>query len=221
MVVGLGGFQNFYLDFTSHDAYLRLLERWAVDHAGGHGPGWRMLVCSGAYDPPRRVETGTGAVVEFRCLAHRAFLRAVAAARTYLSTPGLTALYEGVLLDRLPLLLPEEHYGHAANVGGLSGTLAGRFALRLEELVAGYTVPDDDMAGTRAIVELTERLLASESGYGRFRRALDRRVEDFRALPEAALRQGLDELRAGLAGVGPEEVATEIRATARPTGRSA
>lgn len=199
MLVNLGGFKNFLLDFEHNNAFLLLLERWVLDFIKDDPTCRKIMVCCGAYSSPREVHIGERSV-EFTLLSHEVFLRTLARTPVYLCTPGLTALNEAAKMGRFPLLLPEEHFNHICNARALKGTLIGELAVRFEDVLSPYIVPKDAIPAATAILEYTRALLASESDYQRFRTLLNARVTQLRTLPGTSREQGVRELREVFSG---------------------
>ncbi|QMU67384.1 hypothetical protein [Streptacidiphilus sp. P02-A3a] len=201
VMINIGGFKNFLLDYSRNNEYLRLVSRWVPDLLSDW-PGFdRISVCGGGYAGDRAARTVIGGrVAEFHCLPQRTFIPAVASARHYLLTPGLTAIHESLLLGHLPMALPEQHYGHITNLEGLSGTVLERHGSRFAGLIEDYQVPADDFDGTAAIVRHVGRLLEDDTAYARFRRGMNEHLEAFTALDEATRAAGVAELRALLHG---------------------
>lgn len=201
LLVNLGGFQNFYLDFDRHNAYLALIRRWAPDLLADMPGLDRMLVCCGGFEGGRggRFEAG-GRSVEYTCLSQSAFLKSAAATPHYLMTPGLTSLHEAILLDRLPLAMPEQHYGHIFNLARLRGTRFHSLGVRMADVIPDYAIPDDDFEGTARIVAETGRIVEDEDLYRRFRTVMNTRVEAYLATGGQARGAGVAELRRLLDG---------------------
>lgn len=201
LLINLGGFKNFLLDYDRHNDYLRLFDRWVPDLLRDWPELERVAVCGGGYGNgrERRVQVGTR-TAEFGCMPHREFLPAVASARHYMLTPGLTAIHESLRLGQLPMALPEQHYGHIVNLESLSGTLFHRLGARFSQCIDDYRVPADDFEGTAAIVRQTGRLLADDSAYAGFRRAMNEHIEKFLATGPTARAEGVGELRRLLRG---------------------
>jgi hypothetical protein len=201
LLVNVGGFKNFLLDFEVNNDYLRLLQRWIPDLLRDWSRFPRVLVCGGPYDP-RREQTITvgGRRADCRLLPQRELLRHVATAPHYLLAPGLTALHEAVALGRLPLALPEQHYAHIFTVRHLGGTLFGRTASRFADVLPHHPVPEDDLYGTAALVEIAGRVVDDDTLYARFRQRLNERIEDHVALTPAERADGIGELREAFRG---------------------
>lgn len=196
LLLSLGGFKNFLLDFDHNNAYLRLFERWMPDLLADWPDLGRVVVCSGGFADDRSRRTTVGSrVAELTCLSQPDFLQAVSGAGHCMVTPGLTAIHESTQLGRLPLALPEEHYGHIANLAGLRGTLFERMGSRFGDIIGGYAVPDDDFAGTAAIIAQVGALLSDDDAYRLFRRGMNERFEAFFALDENDRKAGVAELR--------------------------
>ncbi|MEZ0066899.1 hypothetical protein ABIA32_002912 [Streptacidiphilus sp. MAP12-20] len=211
LLINIGGFKNFLLDYHHHNDYLRLFTRWVKDLLATWPQFERVAVCGGGYAEERGFRTRVaGRVAEFTCLPQRAFIPVVASARQYLLTPGLTAIHESLLLGQFPMALPEQHFGHISNLNGLSGTLFERVGSRFSDLIEGYRVPADDFEGTAAIVRQVGRLLEDEQAYDRFRRGMNERIETFVGLSQSARDAGVAELRSLLHGPSFAEVLGEL-----------
>ncbi|GAA4601384.1 hypothetical protein GCM10023195_03460 [Actinoallomurus liliacearum] len=201
LLVNVGGFKNFLLDFDAADDYLRLLHRWIPDLLRDWPRFARVLVCGGPYGPGReRTFTVAGRRADCRLLRQRDLLRRAAAVPDYLLAPGLTALHEAMALGRLPLALPEQHYAHVFTVRRLSGTLFGRTAGRFADVLPDHPVPDDDLAGTAALVRIACRIREDDALYRRFRDTFNQRIEHHLSLGPARRAEGVRELREALDG---------------------
>ena len=192
MVLGLGGFENFLLGADHNNAYLALIERWVRDFLAENPDCRQILVCCGVYRRPRTFELD-GRRALFTVLPHDELVAAVGRARLYLCAPGLTAIHEALALGRVPLLLPEEHYGHVVNVRAFAGTLLGELAVTLADVVDDYAPPDDDLEGTRAAVACAAAIARGDGVYARFRRLLDERTARLAALGADAVAAAVDE----------------------------
>ncbi|MER6778112.1 MULTISPECIES: hypothetical protein [unclassified Streptomyces] len=220
LLINLGGFQNFFLDYESHNAYLDLVRRWVSELAVARPELGRILVCGGAF---RRgvTETHGDVEVEYAFLPQTEFLRQLAHAPLYAVPPSLTSLHESVILRRLPLLLPEQHYGHIANLRALRGTVAGDIAASLTDLGSRFIVPEDDLEGTKALDRLTRELLTDESGYRRLADHLDTRLTAYQELTEAERDAAVDELGALLGGPALAELLDLVDLTPATAGSPA
>jgi hypothetical protein len=110
----------------------------------------------------------------------------------------LTALHETLKLGRLPLFLPEEHYGHMMNVLGLGSTRVGRRAIQLREILPEVAIPHDDFEGTAVLISMMEAIASSEMLYEKLRERLLRGIGEHMAVESPELE--LQELRAFLDG---------------------
>ncbi|MFF4102749.1 hypothetical protein [Streptomyces sp. NPDC001903] len=220
LLINLGGFQNFFLDYESHNAYLDLVRRWVSELAVARPELGRILVCGGAF---RRGATEThGEVeVEYAFLPQTEFLRQLAHAPLYAVPPSLTSLHESVILRRLPLLLPEQHYGHIANLRALRGTVAGDIAASLTDLGSRFVVPEDDLEGTKALDRLTRELLTDESGYRRLADHLDTRLTAYQELTQEERGAAVDQLGALLGGPALAELLDLVDLTPATAGSTA
>ncbi|MGW6407057.1 hypothetical protein ACWF95_07795 [Streptomyces vinaceus] len=220
LLINLGGFQNFFLDYESHNAYLDLVRRWVSELAVARPELGRILVCGGAF---RRgvTETHGEVEVEYAFLPQTEFLRQLAHAPLYAVPPSLTSLHESVILRRLPLLLPEQHYGHIANLRALRGTVAGDIAASLTDLGSRFIVPEDDLEGTKALDRLTRELLTDESGYRRLADHLDARLTAYQELTEEKRGAAVDQLGALLGGPALAELLDLVDLTPATAGSTA
>ncbi|MFK0236739.1 hypothetical protein [Streptomyces vinaceus] len=220
LLINLGGFQNFFLDYESHNAYLDLVRRWVSELAVARPELGRILVCGGAF---RRgvTETHGDVEVEYAFLPQTEFLRQLAHAPLYAVPPSLTSLHESVILRRLPLLLPEQHYGHIANLRALRGTVAGDIAASLTDLGSRFIVPEDDLEGTKALDRLTRELLTDESGYRRLADHLDARLTAYQELTQEQRGAAVDELGALLGGPALAELLDLVDLTPATAGSTA
>lgn len=201
LLINVGGFTNFLLDLDVNDDYLRLLHRWLPDLLRDWPRFTRVLVCGGPYGPGReRTFSVAGRRADCRLLPQRELLRRAAAVPDYLLAPGLTALHEAVALGRLPLALPEQHYAHVYTVRRLAGTLFGRSAARFADVLPDHPVPEDDLAGTAALVRIAGRIREDDELYRRFRGSVNERIEHHLSLGPAARAEGVRELRELLGG---------------------
>ncbi|MGY1456432.1 hypothetical protein [Streptomyces sp. SS8] len=201
LVINLGGFKNFFLDFEENNDYLELADLWVRDLLTDWHHLDNVLVCGGAFRGPRQKSiTVNGRTAVFTCLSQRPFLREVASASQYMMTPGLTALHESMALKQLPLALPEQHYGHVVNMRMLEGTTFSRVGTSLAVPGMEYPLTEDDFEGTRCIVAQARRLLEDPHGLSEFRRTMGEAVQGFFDLAEDDRAQGLVELRRVLDG---------------------
>ncbi|MFD6091111.1 hypothetical protein ACFWGN_03215 [Oerskovia sp. NPDC060338] len=222
LLINLGGFKNFLLDYDTHNQYLELISRWVPELVAARPELKRVAVCGGGYGGPRASEIRVReSTITFECMSQREFIAAVASARHYMLTPGLTAIHESIALGRFPLALPEEHYGHIANLDALRGTLFGRTGTRFKDLIEGYEVPPDDFAGTAAIVNHVEDVLNDDGAYRRFADRMGERIDTFVALSDADRDGGVAELRELLSGPSFSEILYEFIPAGVPDGRSA
>ncbi|MBB5939000.1 hypothetical protein [Streptomyces zagrosensis] len=193
LLINLGGFKNFYLDYESRNAYLDLVQRWVVDLARDMPELGHILACCGAFARPETIRVGD-VRVEFRFLPHREFLDQLAATALYAVPPSLTSLHEAVIVRRMPFLLPEQHYGHIVNRRMVADTAVGRHAASLRRCGPEFEVPEDDLEGTRELDRLTRELVDDEPRYQRLRAHLGDRFGAYRALTASQRDDAMDEL---------------------------
>jgi hypothetical protein len=211
LLINVCGFKNFLLDFETNNDYMLLLERWLPDLLRDWPRFRRVLVCGGPFGEHRgRTVSFAGRRATCCCLPQRELLRHVANTPEYLLAPGLTALHEALALGRLPLALHEQHYAHVFTVRCLDGTLFGRTANRFSDVVPYDDLPENDFAGTAALVRIAGRIRTDNDLYARFRRAFNERVERYLSLTPAQRQHGVEELRDLLGGEPITSVMTRI-----------
>ncbi|MEV5444639.1 hypothetical protein AB0N23_19200 [Streptomyces sp. NPDC052644] len=211
LLVDIGGFRNFLLDFDAHHDYLLLLRRWLPDLLRDWPRFGRVLVCGGPFGGHRkRTVTVAGRRADCRLLPQRRLLQAVATTPYQLLAPGLTALHEALALDRLPLATHEQHTAHVYTLDRLAGTALGRGAARFADVLPDHPVPADDLAGTAELVRIAARVRRDEALYARFRRTFNERIERYTALTPAERRHGVAELRALLGGEPAPEILSRV-----------
>ncbi|MFF4403440.1 hypothetical protein [Streptomyces sp. NPDC001404] len=214
LLINVGGFKNFLLDFEANDHYLRLVDRWIPDLLADWPRFTRVLVCGGPYAGRRggTHRTTSGQRVDRRFLPQRELLRHVARTPHSLVAPGLSALHEATLLGRLPLALPEQHYAHAYTVRNLADTLFGHLAARFADVLPGYAPPEDDYAGTEALMAAAGRIVEDDALYARFRGTINERIERYLSLTPEGRCGGVAELRRVLDGPPASSVIASILA---------
>ncbi|WP_448323774.1 hypothetical protein [Streptomyces sp. DSM 41493] len=201
LLINTGGFKNFLLDYDVHNDYLRLIDRWLPDLLRDWPRFTRVLLCGGPYAGERGTTLRTaGRRVDRRCLPQRELLRQVARTPHYLLAPGLSALHEATFLGRLPLGLPEQHYAHVFTLRHLAGTLFGDQAGRFTDVLPGHALPEDDYAGTEALVAVASRIREDDGLYAKFRATFNERLERYLHLTPEQRRNGAAELRHVLDG---------------------
>jgi hypothetical protein len=214
LLINIGGFKNFLLDFDVNDDYVRLLLRWVPDLLRDWPRFRRVLVCGGPFGEGReRAVTAAGGRADCRFLRQRELLQAVASTADYLMTPGLTALHESIALGRLPLAIHEQHYAHVFTMRALDGTLFGRSGGRFTDVVPCHPLPEDDFAGTAALVELAGRVREDDELYATYRRTFNERIEHHLSLTPAQRQRGVEELGRLLDGRPVHSVMTGILGT--------
>ncbi|MGI5506232.1 hypothetical protein [Lentzea sp. CA-135723] len=204
LLVNLGGFKNFYLDYDSHNAYLDLMRRWVLDLAA-EADLEHIVVCCGGFAKAETVVVNQTRV-DFTFLPHDEFLRHLAFTPSYAVPPSLTSLHEAVLTRRMPLLLPEQHYGHVVNRRMLGDIAVGRHAAAFTDVGPRFEVAEDDFEGTRQLDELTREVMRDDQGYQEVRALLDARLAAYRATTPEQRDAAVDELGGLLDGI-PLEVA--------------
>jgi BarA-like signal transduction histidine kinase len=202
LVINIGGFQNFYLDYKRNNQYLRLIRRWVADLVRDWPEMSPVMVCSGAYgQQASELSHPTAENVSFRLLPQPEFFAAVRNSPYYFLTPGFTAVCEAVALGRLPLALPEQHYGHVFNVRALANTTFGGMACRLADTLPDSPVPEADLPGTRAIAEYAGQIVASEELYAHFRETINKRIDSYVGLSDQQVSAAIKELGAVFSGM--------------------
>ncbi|MFF8035191.1 MULTISPECIES: hypothetical protein [unclassified Streptomyces] len=218
LLINIGGFKNFLLDFDVNNDYVRLLHRWIPDLLRDWPRFRHVLVCGGPFGEGReRTIRAAGGRADCRLLRQRELLQAAATTADYLLAPGLTALHESIALGRLPLAIHEQHYAHVFTMRALDGTLFGRSGGRFTDVVPCHPLPEDDFAGTAALVELAGRIREDRELYAKYRRTFNERIEQYLTLTPPQRRRGVEELGNLLNGTPIHSVMTEILGTPRAT----
>ncbi|MEV7107042.1 hypothetical protein [Streptomyces atroolivaceus] len=216
LLVNVGGFKNFLLDFGVNDDYMRLLHRWLPDLLRDWPRFRRVLVCGGPFGEGReQTVSAAGGTADCRLLRQRELLQVAASTPDQLLAPGLTALHESIALGRLPLAIHEQHYAHVFTMRALHGTRFGRMGSRFSDVVPGHPLPEDDLAGTVALVELAGRIRNDEELYATYRRTFNERIEHYVSLTPPQRQHGVEELAALLGGEAVHDVMTGILGTPR------
>ncbi|MBM7172227.1 hypothetical protein JQK87_28295 [Streptomyces sp. G44] len=211
VLINIGGFKNFLLDFDVNNEYVRLIHRWIPDLLRDWPRFRRVLVCGGPFGEGReQTLRAAGGRADCRLLRQRELLQVAATAPDYLMAPGLTTLHESITLGRLPLAIHEQHYAHVFTMRALDGTLFGRMGGRFTDVVPCHPLPEDDVAGTAALVELAGRIREDQQLYAEYRKTFNERIEQYRALTPPQRRQGIEELGELLNGAPTHSVMTEI-----------
>ncbi|GGS50137.1 hypothetical protein AB0E75_30805 [Streptomyces griseoviridis] len=218
LLINIGGFKNFLLDFDVNNAYVRLLHQWLPDLLRDWPQFRRVLVCGGPFGEGRErtVRSAGGGRADCRLLRQRDLLQVAAGTADYLMAPGLTALHEAVALGRLPLALHEQHYAHVFTMRALDGTLFGHAGCRFTDVVPDHPLPEDDLAGTAALAELAGRVQEDRGLYATYRRRFNERIEQYLSLTPAQRRHGAGELGKLLDGAPVQAVMTEVLGAAHP-----
>ncbi|MEF9908590.1 hypothetical protein [Streptomyces sp. P9-A2] len=211
LLINIGGFKNFLLDFDVNNDYLRLLHRWIPDLLRDWPRFRRVLVCGGPFGEGReQTIRAAGGRAECRLLRQRELLQVAATTADYLMAPGLTALHESITLGRLPLAIHEQHYAHVFTMRALDGTLFGRSGGRFTDVVPCHPLPEDDFAGTAALVELADRIRENQELYAKYRQTFNERIEQYLTLTPPQRQHGIEELGKLLYGIPTHSVMTEI-----------
>ncbi|MEV4921263.1 hypothetical protein [Streptomyces roseoverticillatus] len=211
LLINIGGFKNFLLDFDAHNDYLRLVDRWIPDLLADWPRFTRVLVCGGPYAGHRgSTHHASGRRVDRRFLSQRELLPQVARTPHSFIAPGLSALHEATLLGRLPLGLHEQHHAHPFTIRNLAGTLFGDLAARFADVLPGLVLPEDDYTGTEALVSVAGRVLREDDLYARFRSTFNERIEKYLFLTAEQRRGGAAELRRVLDGPSAASVIATI-----------
>lgn len=205
VILNLGGFKNFLLDYDHNNAYLLLMQRWVVDLLRDWPRFRRIAVYCGAFRVPQSVTVGRSQAWLGR-LRLPEFLQVMVRVPHYMAPPGLTSLLEAVASGRLPMALPEQHFNHISNLRMMRGTRFESHAATLSWVLPGHAFPEDDLAGSRAIVQAAEAIVDDQDLYRQFRRYMNERVERYVHMSPADREAALDELRPILRGPSISEV---------------
>jgi hypothetical protein len=193
LLINLGGFKNFFLDYRTNNAYLHLIERWLRELVSADRDLEVVDVCGGAFTDAETIEVA-GRRIRLRFLPQRDFMRYLAHTPHYAAPASITSLQEAVIAERMPLLLPEQHYGHVVNLRMLADTAIGRMASSFLLISPQLTVTEDDLIGTRELDRHARALVSNDIEYRRFRSHLDGRLADYRGLRDEFRRAAVAEL---------------------------
>jgi hypothetical protein len=214
LLINVGGFKNFLLDFDVNNDYLRLLDRWIPDLLRDWSDFPRVLVCGGPYGEHRKRTVSVAGRQAHCCfLRQRDLLQVVASTPNYLLAPGLTALHESMALGQLPLAIHEQHYAHIFTMRPLDGTLFGQNVGRFADILPDHPIPEDDFAGTAALVEIAGRVREDDELYTKFRKTFNERIEKYISLTPEQRQHGVEELRNLLHGEPIHSVMARIITT--------
>jgi hypothetical protein len=134
-------------------------------------------------------------------------------APNYLLVPGLTALHESMALGQLPLAIHEQHYAHIFTMRLLDGTLFGQNVGRFADILPDHPIPEDDFAGTAALVKIAGRVREDDELYAKFRKIFNERIEKYISLTPEQRQHGVEELRNLLHGEPIHSVMARIITT--------
>lgn len=207
-VVSMGGSENFFPDPSWGRDYAALVDE-VVEGLVAAGAR-SVLVCGG--NIRRETHRHTASVpVTYRWSSAEELARAIASARIVMCSPGLTTLVEVLSSGNLPLLIPEQHYGHWRNADALERSPLRPFAIRLADVCAGASVPPGDEAGTHAIRQLVRDVLADPELRRTLRAVTTSKVEAFeRVARSGGLDQAVDSTRALFAGMSLRDIISDI-----------
>jgi hypothetical protein len=199
MVITLGGVCNPFIGFFENDYIIDLMERWAAAFLASRDDCREVVLCCGRYGAPTSRRIGRGRLVR-QFAAHDEFIALLKNAEVLISAPGRTTLHEAYQLRKVPVLLPEQHYGQHVSLKKLEGTGLGTFSLPLNTIVDLPTLPLSPPKATDIIVSRIRHILDSNDLFLRFDRMLRTRVQNVRGLDSVTRYQILDEIKPFVTG---------------------
>jgi hypothetical protein len=117
-----------------------------------------------------------------------------------ISAPGRTTFHEAYHLRKLPILLPEQHYGQHVNLKRAESTGLGVLSLPLGSMVDLPMLPPSHPKATHLIMGQLRNILTSKDLFHRFDGMLRGLVQRVRALDGTARRQLLDKIEPFVTG---------------------
>lgn len=209
LVVNLGGFTNTFLDYAKRGSYVDIILRWLTSRVETTSAFDRIIVGSGAFTTAFE-EEHRGVRIRVGLVPHTELLSVLAGRPVYLTAPGLTSLCEAVALGIAPMLLPDQHYGHAYTRRNLRHTSLGRHGASFADLGLQANLPDDDLEGTMTIAGIADKVGADKRLFDAFVKYMDFRVDAFLAMTHDEIRVSVAELATLLDGVPIGKVMKDV-----------
>jgi hypothetical protein len=209
LVVNLGGFTNAFLDYAKRGSYVDIILRWLTRRVERTSSFDRIIVGSGAFATTFEKEHG-GVRIRVGLVPHSELLSLLAGRPVYLTPPGLTSLCEAAALGIAPMLLPDQHYGHAYTRRHLQHTSLGRHGASFGDLGLQANLPDDDLEGTMTIAAIADKVGADQRLFDAFVRYMDVRFDAFLAMTHDEIRVSVAELATLLDGVPIRRVLKDV-----------
>jgi hypothetical protein len=209
LVVNLGGFTNTFLDYAKHGSYVDIILRWLTSRVETTSAFDRIIVGSGAFTTASE-EEHRGVRIRVGLVPHTELLSVLAGRPVYLTAPGLISLCEAVALGIAPMLLPDQHFGHAYTRRRLRHTSLGRHGASFADLALQAHLPDDDLEGTMMIAGIADKVGADKRLFDAFVRYMDVRFDSFLAMTHDEIRTSVAELATLLDGVPIGKVMNDV-----------
>ncbi|MFD0382743.1 hypothetical protein ACFQ2B_11275 [Streptomyces stramineus] len=200
LLVNIGGFKNFLLDFDVNNDYLRLLHRWTGDLLRDWPRFPRVLVCGGPFGEHREQDiSAAGRHATCRFLPQRACCGRWPALPTTCSLRGSRRSTRRWRSGGCPWRSTSSTTRTSSPCGGSAARSSAGRPSRFADVLPEQRIPEDDVAGTAALVEIA-RIREDDGLYARFRRTFNERIERYVSLTPAQRRAGVAELRDALGG---------------------
>lgn len=210
MLVNLGGVRNFIVDIDENDDYVKMIENWALEFLRS-SPGCRQItICSGLYSHQADNVSIDGRILRRCQLAHSTFVQHLRQADVYVTSPGLTALNEAIHVGKLPVLLPEQHFGQYYNLEQLRNTRLGNLSVRNSDLFSNYAITNDDYKGSLDVLKYIRRLREEEECRKRLHTILHQRITTVRNSSTEFRQAAIDEIKQLTQGADLKTVVTQI-----------
>lgn len=207
ILINLGGVTNFLINENNYNYYTKLIEKFSCDYLK-NTKGRDIVLCSGIYKKQSILNIGNNKIFKLS-LTSELFLRLMQQADIYLTSPGLTSINEVVILNKLPILLPEQHYSQYHNIYGLCNTqIYSKLSLGLNQLFEKYEIPNHDYKGSIAILRYIENVINDKRIYSAFYTKLSALINKLSLISSKEQYSMIHELRKLLTGA---DIEVEIR----------
>ncbi|OHD27727.1 MAG: hypothetical protein A2Y34_08840 [Spirochaetes bacterium GWC1_27_15] len=205
ILINLGGFKNFILDFDKNNYYLKLIEKWIIDFSYEFPQFKKILIAGGAYDKEKKEINNNSVNIKYRFLKHNIFVESLKKSKYIFSPAGLTTLIESVSLNKLPFLLSEQHYGSYINYESLNGTLLYDISFSLKNIFSDIVITNDDYKGSLEIINYTEKILKNKNLYKKFCDITFIKINNFINLNDNFIDKALTEINSLFTGLDLSE----------------
>ncbi len=177
MLINLGGIENFLVD-SNNAAYLKLVEKLVIDLI--KLPSIKKIhVCAGSFKVPKSQVINDKRIV-FSFEDKVSFHNLLKNAQFYLSSPGMTAFYEGLYYKKPTVYLPEQHASQYYNMNHIKKTWLKPFCLTLFNVIGEKKISPNDFRGSSQIVKYVKQILHDKNLYEKLKQKLYKKIETIR-----------------------------------------